>query len=145
MRKLTQIISVDKGAGVVLTLPFDKRQRSRFRARLDSGEEVGVCLDRGTLLRGGDHLGDSDGLIVAIEAAAESVSTVYGDAQELMRAAYHLGNRHVHVQVGTNWLRYLHDHVLDDMLKQMGMTVVVELAAFEPESGAYHGEHHAHQ
>ena len=144
MRELTYVISDHNGADAVLTLPFDKRQRSRFRARLDNGEEVGVYLERGTLLRGGDHLSDSNGLVVAIEAASESVSTVYGDARELTRAAYHLGNRHVHVQVGENWLRYLHDHVLDSMIEQMGLTVVVEQAPFEPEAGAYHGDNHAH-
>ena len=136
-------------ADAQLILPFDVRSRSRFRARLDNGEEVGVILTRGHILRGGDRLRAEDGRIIGVAAASETVSTAHArDAELLARGAYHLGNRHVALQIGALWLRYSHDHVLDDMVRGLGFTVVVEQAPFEPEGGAYpahsHGEHHAH-
>jgi urease accessory protein len=125
-----------------LVLPFDLRSRSRFRARLISGEEVGVILERGQVLRGGDLLLASDGRVIQIRAADETVSSVSSaDAQRLMRAAYHLGNRHVSLQIGEGWLRYRHDHVLDEMVHGLGLQVAVEEAPFEPESGAYAAAH----
>lgn len=136
-----------------LVLPFDVRSRSRFRARLDNGEEVGVILTRGHILRGGDRLRAEDGRIISVAAAPEAVSTAHArDADLLARGAYHLGNRHVALQIGPLWLRYSHDHVLDDMVRGLGFTLVVEDAPFEPEGGAYHAhgaphshdEHHAH-
>lgn len=122
-----------------LVLPFEQRCRSRFRAVLRSGETVGVNVDRGQILRGGDHLRSTEGRVVEIVAAAESVSTVHAESPRLLlRAAYHLGNRHIALQFGPGWLRYSHDHVLDEMVRGLGLQVVAELAAFEPESGAYH-------
>lgn len=122
-----------------LVLPFDVRSRSRFRARLASGEEVGVILQRGEVLRGGDLLLADDGRIVEVGAAQESVTTLKSvDARGLVRAAYHLGNRHVALQVGEGWLRYRHDHVLDDMVRGLGLQATPEQAPFEPEAGAYH-------
>jgi urease accessory protein len=121
-----------------LLLAFEVRSRSRFRARLTSGEEVGVLLPRGQVLRGGDLLRAADGRVIEIAAAAEAVSTVHGaEAGALARAAYHLGNRHVALQIGDGWLRYLHDHVLDEMVRGLGLQVRLEQAPFEPESGAY--------
>lgn len=131
------------GAVLQLLLPFDLRCRSRFRAQLASGEEVGVLLARGQILRGGDLLLADDGRVVEVGAAPEWVSTVRAaDARLLARAAYHLGNRHVALQVGDSWLRYLHDHVLDDMVRGLGAELKVEQAPFEPEAGAYHGHEH---
>jgi urease accessory protein len=133
-----------------LVLPFDLRSRSRFRARLASGEEVGVLLPRGQRLRGGDRLRATDGRVVAVVAAAESVTTLRStDPRVLACAAYHLGNRHVALQVGNGWLRYRHDHVLDDMARGLGLSVLLEEAPFEPEPGAYapgaaHGHDHDH-
>ncbi len=133
---------------LTLTLPFELRQRSRQRVTLSSGDEAALLLARGTVLRGGDDLRLSDGRAVRVEAAVESVSTVRSEEPRLLaRAAYHLGNRHVPVEVGSGYLRYLHDHVLDDMVKALGLQVVAEKAAFEPEAGAYGGGHshgHAH-
>jgi len=128
-----------------LVLPFESRQKSRLRAQLEDGEEVGVLLDRGTLLRGGDRLLASDGRVVEIIAAAEEVSVVTAaDAWQLARAAYHLGNRHVAVEVGEGWLSYLRDHVLDDMVRGLGFTVTAATQPFEPEGGAYsHSGAHA--
>jgi urease accessory protein len=131
-----------------LVLPFELRQKSRLRARLASGTEVGLFLERGIVLRGGDLLLADDGTVVEVVAALETVSTVRdSDATRLARAGYHLGNRHVPVEIGAGWLRYGHDHVLDDMVRGLGLTVVVEQAAFEPEAGAYgnsHGHGHSH-
>jgi len=127
---------------LTLTLPFEKRQKSRFRAQLTNGLEVGVMIERGQVLRGGDGLQSTDGQIVLIQSADEEVSTVHCDnAFDLARAAYHLGNRHVSLQVGESWLRYLKDHVLDEMVKGFGLTIKYESAPFEPEIGAYHTGH----
>ena len=129
-----------------LKLPFEIRQKSRFRAELVDGTEVGVMIERGSVLRGGDYLRSTDHRCVLVEAAPETVSQVsHKDTIALARAAYHLGNRHVPLQVGDHWVRYLHDHVLDDMCRQLGMTVACESVPFEPEAGAYgggHGHHH---
>jgi urease accessory protein len=129
-----------------LTLPFDLRQKSRLRARLDSGAEVSILLERGRVLRSGDLLKAGDGRVVQVCAAPEVVSTVRSDDRlALTRGAYHLGNRHVPLQVGDGFLRYQHDHVLDDMVRGLGLAVIVESAAFEPEAGAYGGGHaHSH-
>ena len=128
-----------------LVLPFELRQKSRLRARLASGLEVGLFLERGIVLRGGDLLLADDGTVVEVVAALETVSTVRdADATRLARAGYHLGNRHVPVEIGKGWLRYGHDHVLDDMVRGLGLSVVVEQAPFEPEAGAYGHSHHSH-
>lgn len=129
-----------------LTLPIEQRVRSRFRAKLDDGRDVGLFLPRGTFLRGGDRLGNEDNLLIEVIAAAQTVSTIQCDNSTLLaRAAYHLGNRHIPLQVEKGWLRYQHDHVLDDMLQQMGLEVIVEQAPFEPEAGAYQQAAEGHQ
>jgi urease accessory protein len=128
-----------------LPLPFEIRQKSRFRAVLSDGTGVGVFMPRGTLLRGGDTLKAADGRVVQVEAAPERVSTATADDPLLLaRACYHLGNRHVPLQIGAGWVRYLHDHVLDDMVHGLGLRVRSEEAPFEPEPGAYGGHSHAH-
>lgn len=125
-------------ANARLVLPFGQRRRSRFRAQLETGEPVGVQLARGQILRGGDQLLAPDGRIIDVAAADEEVSTVRGcDGTQLARAAYHLGNRHVALEIGDGWLRYEHDHVLDAMVRGFGLEVCVEWAPFEPEAGAY--------
>jgi urease accessory protein len=125
-----------------LVLPFELRQKSRLRTRLASGEEMGLFLERGTVLRGGDYLKSNDGRVILVVAAAEKVLKVTcASAQELTSAAYHLGNRHVPVEVGNGWLRLGADHVLADMLHGLGAKVVEEIAPFEPEAGAYGGGH----
>ncbi len=125
-----------------LVLPFEKRQRSRLRTRLASGEDVLLLLERGSILRGGDCLRASDGRVIGVVAADESVMTVRAASPvDLARAAYHLGNRHVPLQVGEGWLRLEQDHVLRDMLTGLGVMVTDEVAPFEPEAGAYGGGH----
>ena len=134
------------GAGdpdTLLEIPFELRQKSRFRATLASGEEASVSLPRGAILRGGDRLAASDGRIVAIVASAESLLHVECDTPHaLARAAYHLGNRHVAVQIGEGWLRIAADHVLERMLTGLGGIVSSVEASFEPEGGAYAGHTH---
>ena len=143
MRELNQILSADARADAMLTLPYDKRQRSLLRVHLNNGQEIGVRLQHGTVLRDGDLLGSKDGYVVEIKSATETVSTVHEtNARQLARAAYHLGNRHVALQIGSGWVRYLHDHVLDDMVRGFGMEVTIEQATFEPEAGAYHNHEH---
>ncbi|HEX4330991.1 MAG TPA: urease accessory protein UreE [Usitatibacter sp.] len=127
-----------------LELPFERRQKSRQRATLGSGEEVAVALPRGTVLRGGDWVVASDGRVIEVVALPEPLLHVECDrADELARLAYHLGNRHVPVQVGEGWLRLAADHVLEEMMKGLGGRVSRLEAPFEPEGGAY-GAHHRH-
>jgi urease accessory protein len=128
-----------------LVLPFDLRIRSRLRTRLVSGEEAVLRTERGAILRGGECLRAEDGRIVRISAAPEKVMHVIcADRFELTRAAYHLGNRHVPVQIGDGFLRIAADHVLGDMLLGLGAKVQELEAPFEPESGAYGGGHGHH-
>ena len=141
--QIVERLSADLPAQATLTLPFEQRQKSRLRTRLDSGAEVGLFLPRGTVLRHGDRLRAADGRVVEVRAAPETVSTSRTDDPLLLaRAAYHLGNRHVALQLGPGWLRYLHDHVLDGMVRELGLEVICEQAPFEPEAGAYGGGHH---
>jgi urease accessory protein len=116
-----------------LILPFEMRQKSRLRTKVASGEEIGLFLPRGTLLRDGDCLQADDGRVVRVEAATEElieVRCVNTDA--LARAAYHLGNRHTPVQVGAGWLRLAADDVLAAMLRGLGAVVTPVRAPFEP-------------
>jgi len=126
-----------------LRLPFELRQKSRQRATLISGEEVALMLPRGELLRGGDLVVASDGRVIEVIAEPEQVLHVRcGDATALAKAAYHLGNRHVPVEVGEGYLRIAADHVLEGMLRGLGATIEEMTAPFEPEAGAYGGGHH---
>lgn len=139
-----------------LTLGFEQRQKSRLRARLDDATEIGLLLPRGTMLRDGDRLRASDGRVILVKASREKVSTVSAAKSQaspallLARAAYHLGNRHVPLQLGPGWLRYRPDHVLDAMCRQLGLQVRAGRAPFEPEAGAYaaghaHARAHEHE
>jgi urease accessory protein len=128
-----------------LVLPFQLRSRSRLRTALENGEEAAILLERGSVLRGGDRLLAADGRVIEVVAAAEQVSTVTSqDPWQLARVSYHLGNRHVGLQIGPGWLRYQHDHVLDDMVRGLGLKVDIEEAPFEPEAGAYGAHAHGH-
>jgi urease accessory protein len=132
-------------ADAFLVLPFDLRQKSRLRTVVDSGEEIGLFLDRGTTLRGGDMLLSDDGRVVGVRSADEDLHEARcANAESLARAAWHLGNRHAGVQVGDGWLRFVADDVLAAMLRGLGATVSAVRAPFEPEGGAYSGGDHAH-
>ena len=125
-----------------LKLPFDSRQKSRLKTKLVSGEEVGLMLPRGEILRGGDLVTASDGRV--FEVLAEPEKLLHIESESLARIAYHLGNRHVPVQVGEGFMRIAADHVLEEMLKKLGAKVSEVEAPFEPEAGAYAGGHHQH-
>lgn len=143
--KVTEKLTKTEPAQASLTLPFDQRQKSRLRAKLDNGEEVGLFLQRGAVLRDGDCIRAENGLIIQLHAAPEPVSTVNSrDTFLLQRVCYHLGNRHVPLQINTQWVRYLQDHVLDQMVESLGLAATHELAPFEPEAGAYHSHGHNH-
>lgn len=127
-----------------VALSYDARKRSRLRLTLASGREAGIFLERGEHLQGGDRLITDDGAaVVEIVAAPEKLIEAIADGPLLFaRAAYHLGNRHVPVQVGEGWLRLAEDSVLHAMLDQLGVSVQALNAPFQPESGAYGGGHH---
>lgn len=140
-----------------LSLDWGTRQKSRFDAMDSEGRTIGVFLPRGTVLRGGDVLVLDDGSLAAVVAKAEPLLRVRapddgGEVTSLARAAYHLGNRHVALQVAADALQLEPDHVLAGMLTRMGYAVERVEAPFEPEAGAYaaadahraHGTHGAH-
>ena len=145
IRIFEKMNEVNGTAAERLTLPFDLRQRSRFTATLEDGSPVAISLPRGTQLRDGDMLRAETNALIEIRAALESVSTAHAQTPiALARACFHLGNRHTRIQIGPNWVRYLHDHVLDEMVLGFGLAIVHELTPFEPESGAYSAGHVAH-
>lgn len=131
-----------------LTLTFDQRVRSRLKVVLDNGMDAGLFLARGSMLQQGDFLQAESGEVIKILAAKESVSTVtISDPLIMARASYHLGNRHVPLQISEGFIRYQHDHVLDEMVEGLGLVVTSEFQSFEPEPGAYkqQGSGHSHQ
>ena len=128
-----------------LVIPFELRQKSRLRTTVRDGEEIGLFLERGLVLRDGEYLRADDGRIVRVVAADEDLFEVRcADPEALARAAFHLGNRHTPAQIGTGWLRIAADGVLAGMLRGLGATVTALRAPFEPEAGAYAAGHHAH-
>ncbi len=149
MKEFIKLVEQTVPSGIEqLVLSFHQRQKSRLKATLDSGEEIGLILPRGTVLKEGDVISTEQGDLIQIVSAAETVSTIQTeDAHLLLRIAYHLGNRHVPLQVESDWLRYAHDHVLDDMVTLLGGTVSVTQAPLQPEKGAYGGghKHHDHE
>jgi len=129
-----------------LVLPFDLRQKSRLRATLSDGTEAALYMPRGTVLRDGDILQAEDGTLVRVESSPENVLVVTASTPfELIKAAYHLGNRHTPVEFGEGYLKIESDQVLKQMLVQLGVAVKEEFAPFQPERGAYGGGHkHGH-
>ncbi|MEJ5069800.1 urease accessory protein UreE [Enterobacter sp. MYb186] len=146
MITLTQRLDHPHAVTARVTLPIDVRVKSRARVVLDDGRDAGLILPRGLLLRGGDLLTSDDGReVVEVVAAAEPLSVVRCDDPFLLaRACYHLGNRHVPLQILPGELRYHHDHVLDEMLKLFDLEVTFASLPFEPEAGAYASEGHSH-
>ncbi len=167
MLTINKLIPGGRGLAAVLLkrapsveLDWDTRQKSRFDATDSSGRTIGVFLPRGTAVRGGDVLVAEDGSLVRVLAAAQPVlrvthCTQHGSPFDLLRAAYHLGNRHVQLELKPDHLQLEPDHVLADMLRQMHLIVAEANAPFEPESGAYaaaapagsahdHGHSHGH-
>ena len=145
LTRRTQLPATDSVA-----LSYDARKRSRLRLTLASGREAGIFLERGEHLQGGDRLiTDDGGTVVEILAAPEKLIEVVAESPLLFaRAAYHLGNRHVPVQIiaepGGGRLRFQTDHVLAEMARGLGCTAAETEAPFQPEAGAYGGGHHHH-
>jgi urease accessory protein len=135
----------DAKASAHLVLSFEARCKSRLRTRLLSGEEVGLFMERGTVLRGGDKLAANDGTVIEVVAAPEMLmEATTSDPLLLAKAAYHLGNRHVAVHLLPGRLRFAADHVLGEMVRGLGLPVAEIEAPFEPESGAYGAHPHGH-
>lgn len=141
-----------------IELDWDVRQKSRFDATDSQGRALGVFLPRGTAVRGGDVLVAQDGSLIRVVAAPQPVlrithCTAHGTPFDLTRAAYHLGNRHVPIELKPDHLKIEPDHVLADMLRGMHLIVHAVDETFEPEGGAYatgshshgHGHDHAHE
>lgn len=130
---------------LTLALVAEERTRSRHRFQTIEGEEVNLQLPRGTVLREGDILADANGQAIAkVIAKPEPVLTVRAEHPlDFLRAAYHLGNRHISLEITESYLRLSPDSVLEDMILQLGLTVTQETQPFQPESGAYH-HHHEH-
>ncbi len=142
---LTEKLTVAKQIDDQLVLPFNLRQKSRLRVTLLSGVEAGLFLARGQILRHGTLLSGEGNIVVQVVAADEPVMDVTADASfDLMRAAYHLGNRHVPLQISADYLRLEQDSVLKEMLIGLGLNVLETQAPFEPESGAYDAHRHSH-
>lgn len=138
-RKISEIESLGLPK---LVLPFDLRQKSRLRAILDNGVEAALFLPRGTVLRDGDLLEAEDHTRIRVVAAPENVLYVTANKpHDLMRAAYHLGNRHVPVELGESYLKLATDPVLKEMLAQLGLILREDCLPFQPEPGAYGGGH----
>jgi urease accessory protein len=160
MLQVSKLLPQGQGLAPVLlkraatvTLDWDVRQKSRFDATDSQGRHLGVFLPRGSVVRGGDVLVAEDGSMVRVIAAPQAVLRItpcahHGSPFDLVRAAYHLGNRHVPIELQPDHLKIEPDHVLADMLVAMHLIVKAVDEAFEPESGAYgqHGSHagHAH-
>ena len=156
MLQISKVIAQGAGLAPVLVkraatieLDWDVRQKSRFDATDSLGRQLGIFLQRGTLVRGGDLLVAEDGSMVKVIAAPQAVlritaCTSHGSPFDLMRAAYHLGNRHVPIELKPDHLKIEPDHVLADMLRAMHLTVNEVHEAFEPEGGAYQAGGHSH-
>ena len=156
MLQISKLISKGAGLAPVLVkraatveLDWDVRQKSRFDALDSLGRALGVFLPRGTLVRGGDVLLAEDGAMVRVIAAPQQVLRItacasHGTPFDLTRAAYHLGNRHVPIELQPDHLKIEPDHVLADMLRAMHLTVQEVEEAFEPEGGAYSAGGHSH-
>ena len=156
MIQVSKLMPQGKGLAPILLkraatveLDWDVRQKSRFDATDSEGRHLGVFLARGTVARGGDVLVAQDGSLIRVIAAPQSVLRVthcsaHGTPYDLLRAAYHLGNRHVPIELKPDHLKIEPDHVLADMLRAMHLMVNAVDEAFEPENGAYAISGHAH-
>ena len=156
MLACSKLIAGGKGLASVLlkrassvSLDWDVRQKSRFETIDSLGRTLGVFLSRGTVIRGGDVLVAEDGSLIQVNAAPQEVlritaCSIHGSPFDLTRAAYHLGNRHVPIELKPDHLKIEPDHVLAEMLRAMHMTVNTAHEAFEPEGGAYSSGGHSH-
>lgn len=148
---LTERLQMPQGgmANHTLSLTATERTRSRHWFQTDDGLKVGLQLPRGTVLRDGDYLRSQTGdVLVQVVAKPEAVCTVMAThSLDFLRAAYHLGNRHIPLEINQHYLRFSPDSVLEELVQQLGLTLRHEVAPFAPELGAYaaHTEHvHSH-
>lgn len=156
MLKLSKKVEHSDVISGYVTLPLEKRIKCRLRVTLNDGQEAGIFLARGETTQQGDLLQADSGEIIQVIAANEPLSVIRSDDPLLLaRACYHLGNRHMSLQIEREKVSFMHDHVLDDMLRGLGLEVSFEEAPFQPEPGAYggsaetahqhaHGHHHEH-
>lgn len=159
MKIFTNILEAQLPAGTIsetISLSFDERKRGRLKIITDNGNEVGIQIERGHVLRHGTVLTNENNDYLTVLASNENVTTARVKEPTLFaRGCYHLGNRHVSLQIGDGFLRFQSDYVLEDMLHGLGIHSIHEQAPFEPENGAYapgtgghhghsHDEHHGH-
>lgn len=146
-----------KERATTVELTWDVRQKSRFATIDSQGRKLAIFLRRGQAVRGGDVLVAEDGSLIRVRAASQKVLEITacpesGTPFDLTRAAYHLGNRHVPIELQPDHLKIEPDHVLADMLRALGLVVIETELPFEPEGGAYgghvthdgHSHHHPH-
>ena len=144
LRECYELLEPDSGFDESVSLTYEERRKSRLRLELE-GYDLAWFLPRGKVVRDGEVLLCKDGHRVRVEASSECVSQVDSeDALLLSRLAYHLGNRHVGLQIGDGWLRYLGDGVLDEMVRELGGDPRSKNASFDPEAGAYHSHEDQH-
>lgn len=129
-----------------ITIDQDTRKKARIKGKTDSGQDIGIFMERGHPLLVGEVLRTECGLLVEVKGEEESVSTAIAtDWLTFAKICYHLGNRHTVLQVGELWVRFKPDHVLEELVEKYGLTVDRTPAIFEPENGAYGGGHgHSH-
>jgi urease accessory protein len=129
-----------------IELTFDVRQKSRFRATLQNGVDIGADLPRNGILRSGSYIATAQGDVLQVNAQAEKLMQVTAQTEfDLLKAAYHLGNRHVPLMLTPTALYFEPDHVLAEMVTGLGLYVIETLHPFEPESGAYAQHQHDHR
>ena len=146
MITFNQRVSSERGAQHVVSLPYHQRVKGRLSIKTSDGLDAGIVSERGNELKDGDKLSDESGRILEVRASNEGVSVAKTDDHLLFsRACYHIGNRHAEVQIKAGSIIYLIDPVLDEMLEQLGLTVMQSEMPFSPEKGAYHNGHaHSH-
>lgn len=151
MRRFTQVLTnTDRITSDTqipcLVLPYESRKKSRQLVKLDSGEEIGLLLPPGTVLRHGDLIQSENGSKFRVQAAEEELMSVTAsDPFLLLRAAYHLGNRHASIELRPDEILLPADPILKEMLIGLGLSVTLVSEQFTPETGAYGGGHkHGH-
>lgn len=146
MMTFTELVSTEAEAQHSVALTYHQRVKGRLRITTDEGIVAGIVTKRGEELQHGMKLADAGGAVLQISAKAEAVSVAVADSQQLFaRACYHVGNRHAEVQIEASQLVYLQDHVMDEMLRQLGLSVAEKMLPFSPENGAYsQGHTHSH-
>lgn len=128
-----------------VALSFHERIKGRLRITTTEGVDAGIQIDRGQTLNHGQLIQSESGEVLEVLAKDESVSVATtGSPLLFARACYHVGNRHAEVQIGDQKLIYLHDHVMDEMLVQLGLEVNAQQLPFQPENGAYSAGGHSH-